>query len=71
MEALTFDELSARALGAIDALRAEAPGLGVVVVLVQPLEPIDQKIIRYAAHTTLDDVTAAEILSDVAKGWTL
>jgi hypothetical protein len=66
LEALSFDELRARALGVIDAVERESPGVGVFVVLVQTLEG---GTARYAAESTYDQEQGAELLRLVGSAW--
>ncbi|HET7485844.1 MAG TPA: hypothetical protein VFJ64_10790 [Solirubrobacterales bacterium] len=67
MAALSFDELRARALGVIEAVEAELPGLVVLVVLGSPTGDGDN--IRLAAETNAGQAGGAEILSIISQAW--
>ncbi len=67
MAALSFTELRARALGLIEAIEKESPGVGVFVVLVA--ETGEGKTARFAAESTYDQVGGAEVLRIVSAAW--
>ncbi len=66
MATLSFDELRARALGVIDAIDKESPGVDVFVVLVSPAGDGEM---RFAAESSLDQTGAAELLRIVSSTW--